>query len=443
MILLLKTHSIALFSLLVFSPVFLSISPESSVVFNRIIGDNYNWVVTVPISIIASLIFLTYNSRKVITTIPKFFLLFLVYLCISILILYFSGNNEVDFSAIKTAVFMAMFVVFFYGFKYYFGKNFDKSISLERAENRYILYPLSLVLLATLLSNFFIIAEPYNITGLNSEYLKPIQYGQPYAMQLQTGEPSQISPFAGVPEVMTPSVTGGSAFLASNITIYNFEQYFALVFILLLSVAARLNFPYLLIITIASFYLALETENRSALVMMSLMCIYYLINKILTPALSGLFYKIVRNLIIIFPVLYLIVMFFFIDINILDRSLYARYSYIQGYFNSVHWYHIFLPISEEARLPTADMHNEVLEIFNATALLGLIGYYYFIYHQIKSFSIRYRMQSISLLLLIFVGATMTGNTTHMYLLAIFTYLIAFYVMASRKEKKLIDRSAVK
>jgi hypothetical protein len=423
-----------LFSLLIFLPVFLSFDSKGVIAFNRVIGGDYNWIATVPISIIISLVFLAYNSRKVIKTIPKNSLLFLAYLCVSILVMYF--GNEVDFSAIKTAVFMAIFICLLYGFKFYFGRILDRSVSLKRAENKYILYPLSLILLATLLSNFFIIAEPHSIPSMVTPLVE--MPPQPFA-----GAPGEISPFAGVPEVIPPGVTSGSAFLTSNITIYNFEQYFSFVFILLLAVAARLKFYYFFIITIASLYLAVETENRSALVMMGLICVYYLIDKITTPVLNDFFYKIVRTLIIIFPILYLIIMYVYVDVNTLDRSLYARYGYVQGYFHQLHWYQMFLPISDQARQISADMHNEILEIFNATALPGLIGYYYFIYNQIKNFSSRFKMQSISLLLLIFIGGTMTGNTTHMYLLVILTYFIAFYVVISHKEKELIDKSVMK
>jgi hypothetical protein len=324
-------------------------------------------------------------------------------------------GSEVDFSAIKTAVLMTIFICLLYGFKFYFGRILDRSVSLERAENKYILYPLSLILLVTLLSNFFIIAQPFQ----SFQSLK-------------------------IPLAVTPSrAATGSAFLTSNITIYNFEQYFAFVFILLLAAAARLKFYYFFIITIASLYLAVETENRSALVMMGLICVYYLIDKITTPVLNDFFYKIVRTLIIIFPILYLVIMYVYVDVNTLDKSLNARYGYIHRYFHQLHWYQMFLPIFDQARQISADMHNEMLEIFNATALPGLIGYYYLIYNQIKNFSSRFKMQSISLLLLIFIGGTMTGNTTHMYLLVILTYFIAFYVVVSHKEKGLTDKSVMK
>ena len=108
-------NHISLLALVVFTPIFLSITAENVLLFNRVVGDDYAWKATVPVSIILTLVFLVFNSFKVVKTIPRNSLIFLVYLCISILIVYFSGNNGVDISAIKTAIFMSMFICFFYG----------------------------------------------------------------------------------------------------------------------------------------------------------------------------------------------------------------------------------------------------------------------------------------------------------------------------------------
>jgi hypothetical protein len=402
-----QTHHISLFSLFVFIPIFLSINAENALLFNRLVGDNHAWKATLPISIIITLVFLVFNSFKVVKTIPKNSLIFLVYLCFSILILYFSGNNGLDVSSIKTAIFMSMFICFFYGFKYYFSKKLSNLFEYRHAENKYILYPLILILLITLLSHFFIIAEAY--VHVKAAEVTPITESTP--------------------------ITEGSAFLMSNVTIYNFEQYFAFVFMLLLASATRLKFIYFFTMFAASLYLAFATQNRSAIFMMVALLVYYSMSKAITPNLNDLFYKVSKVLLIIFPVLYLLEMLLYVDVNVLDESLNSRYHYIQAYFSSLQWYQVFLPISEQVRPVFSDMHNEMLEIFNASALLGLIGYYYFIYRQIECFSSRYKIQGVSLLLLIFVGGTVTGNTTHMYLLVALTYFLAFYAVASRSIKE--------
>ena len=412
LMLLRENYHMALFSLFVFIPIFLSINAENMLLFNRVIGDNYAWKATIPISIIITLVFLLFNSFKVVKTIPKNSLILLVYLCFSILIVYFSGNNGVDISSIKTAIFMSMFICFFYGFKYYFSKKLSNSFECRHAENRYILYPLILVLLITLLSHFFIKAEPYVKTV---EEVEVITKGT----SITKGTP----------------ITDGSAFLMSNVTIYNFEQYFAFVFMLLLASATRLKFIYFFTMSVASLYLAFVTQNKSAIFMMIALLVYYSMSKAITPNLNDLFYKASKVLLIIFPVLYLLAMLLYVDVNVLDDGLSSRYNYIQEYFSSLQWYQVFLPISEQIRPVFSDMHNEMLEIFNASALLGLIAYYYFIYRQIECFSSRYKIQGISLLLLIFVGGTVTGNTTHMYLLVALTYFLAFYVVASRSIKE--------
>lgn len=398
-------NHISLLALVVFTPIFLSITAENVLLFNRVVGDDYAWKATVPVSIILTLVFLVFNSFKVVKTIPRNSLIFLVYLCISILIVYFSGNNGVDISAIKTAIFMSMFICFFYGFKYYFSKKLSDSFERRNAENRYILYPLILILLITLLSHFFINANPYV-------------------------EVAEVTPITD-----RTAIIQGSAFLMSNVTIYNFEQYFSFVFMLLLASASRLKFIYFFTVSVASLYLAIVTDNKSAGLLMIALLVYYSMSKAITPKLNDLFYKASKVLLITFPVLYLLGMLLYVDVSVLGPSLSPRYHYIQEYFSSLQWYQVFLPISEQVRSVFSDMHNEMLEIFNASALLGLIGYYYFIYRQIECFSSRYKIQGVSLLLLIFVGGTVTGNTTHMYLLVALTYFLAFYVVASRSIKE--------
>jgi hypothetical protein len=430
LMLLRESYHIALFSLFVFMPIFLSIDAENGLAFNRMVSDNYAWKATIPISIIFTLVFLAFNSFKVVKNISKNSLLFLVYLCFSILVIYFSGNNGVDLSSIKTAIFMSMFICFFYGFKYYFSKKLSHSFEWKHAENRYILYPLILVLLMTLLSHFFIKAVPYGTAVGAVEVITEVT---------STTEVTPITEVTPTTEVtstteVTP-ITEGSAFLMSDVTIYNFEQYFVFVFILLLASATRLKFAYFFTMSVASLYLALVTQNKSALIMMIALLIYYSISKAITPNLNDLFYKASKVLMIIFPVLYLLAMLLFVDVDILGAGLSSRHNYIQEYFSSLQWYQAFLPISDQVRTIVSDMHNEMLEVFNASALLGLIAYYYFIYRQIKCFSSRYKIQSISLFLLIFVGSTVTGNTTHMYLLVALTYYLAFYVAASCRERE--------
>lgn len=427
------THHISLFSLLVFLPIFLSFTPEGTVVFNRVIGDNYAWKATVPISIIITLVFLIFKSFKVVKTIPKNSLLFLIYLCLSILILYFNGSNGVDISAIKTAILMSMFICFFYGFKYYFSKKLKNSFECRHAENKYILYPLILVLLISLLSHFFLKAEPYFKVAEDTLITEGT---------INDNGTTNTDGTTNTEDTLIPEnvhITAGSAFLMSNVTIYNFEQYFALLFMLLLASVSRLKFIYFFTMTVASLYLAIVTENKAAIFMMIALFGYYSMSKAITPNLNDLFYKVSKVLMLTFPVLYLLAMLLYMDESVLGESLTPRYHYIQNYFSSLQWYQVFLPISEHVRPVFSDMHNETLEIFNASALLGLIGYYYFIYRQIECFSSRYKIQGVSLLLIIFVGSTVTGNTTHMYLLVALTYFIAFYVVASSSIKEPVKR----
>ena len=395
-----ETYHISLLSLLVFLPVFLSIGHEGVIGFDRLNGDDIRkWIITIPITIILSLLFVASKINKI--HVPKSSFLLLFYLCVSALFVFFGGSNGVDLAAIKVIVLMATFIYLFHGFEYYFNKKLNFVSTWENSENKYILYPLVFILLIVLLSYAFF---------LNVMVVDP------------AGNVFKNVHIRGV-------------FITEYIKIYNFNQYFAFVFVPMIASATRLRIFYFFALSIASLYLAFITDNRTAFVLMVALIVYYLIDKMIVDNWRSLFDKVTKILLIVFPVFYLLIMFSYVDADILDIGLLARYNYIQGYFSNLQWYQIILPILNQPRSFSNSMHNETLEIFNATSLLGLVLYYYFILKQVASFSDKYKMQGVSILLVVFVAGTMVENTLHMYLLVAIACIIAFYAVASRSLKE--------
>ena len=332
-VVIIKRYHMSLFSLLIFLPVFLSIGLEGNIEFDRIAGyDHRSWIITIPISVVLSFFIIIGKIHKV--TIPKSSIFILFYLFFCVLIIFFSSDNGVDLSTIKVIILMATFVYILHSFKHYFNEKLNAISTQEDVENKYVLYPLTFILLTVILSHLLVGISPENNSGMRSE------------------------------------------FLTTFFNIYNYEQYFAFIFVPLLASANRLKFIYFFILFLMVMYLADATVNRTASIVTLCMFAYYLIDKVAQRNWRNLIYKVTKVLLVIFPIFYLLIMFLFIDPDDLPSNLSTRYYYIQSYFLNLQWYQIILPIPHYTGSITPDMHNEMLEVFDATSLLGILLYYF-------------------------------------------------------------------
>jgi len=376
-------YGIPIIAWLVLLPIFMSIGVDG-VGFNRIGGvDNSAWLVSVPISIIFSLFFIFRNLK--LKNIPKKFIYLFIYFILCIFLI-FSNKGGVDYSAIKVIIMMTSFLFFLYGFRSYFNDRLDNIFQIKNLENRYILYPLTIISLISIVSSLMIEV--------------PVAGGDYFVR---------------------------SAFLTEQIMIYNFEQYFTFIFILAIGSATRLNTTYFFILCALFTYLIMISANKTALILMVLMVAYYLMSAVTSFRWRIFLYKTVKISILLIPIIYLLTLYLLdTGSDLIDGGLIERHSMFQNYLTKTEWYQLILPLSNEFRGVTNDMHNEFLEVFNATSLVGLLAFYYLIYKEIYCFHNIYKMQSISILLIIFIGGITVENTLHLYLLVILAYVISFY-----------------
>ena len=118
-----------------------------------------------------------------------------------------------------------------------------------------------------------------------------------------------------------------------------------------------------------------------------------------------------------------------------SRSVIARYNMIDDYFSNISPFQVLFPFLHNSRGFASDMHNEVLEIFNATGVGGLFLYYYFIIQRLRVVAIEYKYVATSIVLVIFLGGMMVENTLHLYMLIILSYVTSFYYVASKYKNK--------
>lgn len=294
-----------------------------------------------------------------------------------------------------------MFLFFIFAFIEYFKKKLKAISDINRVDNAYILYPLALILFATIISWQF----SYHFLELRG-----------------------FKDWQGIP------VSGVPIFLYTKIVIYDFEQYFAFIFTLMVGSASRLRiFPYLVLI-FAALYCARLSGNSTATITILLIILFNFTYSLLDSKSRTFFYRVISILILLLPALYLIFMFFiYDDLGLNYSGLNKRYSMIAGYIYELHWYQVLFPFLSEARPLAEDLHNEFLEIFNAFSVIGLLMFYFVVISFINSFKSQFRAQAISLLLIIFVGGITVSNLLHPYTSIIIAYYIAFYYVLSSKQ----------
>jgi len=252
-------------------------------------------------------------------------------------------NAGVSLSVVKILTWMNLFIVMMVVFQNLFEKIFDvyrnNNINSDVAENRFVFYPLLFVLIGAVISYFYV---------------------------------------------------GKYSFVLEGVKIYNFEQYFSFLFVLLLAVSSKNKIVSLFLVFPLVLFVSVISSNNTA---------YYLTLFMLFIILLDLFhYKIIYVLSVYSLVLFFIVWPFALsflsdgaDFFSNNNSLLSRYSMANNYLSGLVWYQVVFPYLSESRSVHADMHNEFLEIFNATGVFGIIFYYYFILKRLIVYAVNYSL----------------------------------------------------
>ena len=144
-------HKISLFSLVMLIPIFISITKDGHFGFDRIGGINSDYFISLPISIALCLLMILLNVNWIFT--KKFILFFFGYLVFCI-ILKTMFNHTLDFSILKVTTWMFTFVVLNYVFRSFFSSIIYSRLDISQVEKKYIIYPLILLLLVTMISHY-------------------------------------------------------------------------------------------------------------------------------------------------------------------------------------------------------------------------------------------------------------------------------------------------
>ncbi len=178
------SNKFSIFSFVIFLPIFLSFSNSGDFIFNRVGGFSSEYLYTIPISFLWISVIL-FKSSIVIwggknTSIRNIFLFFLYsVLCIVINFLF---NGSFGPSLLRVIFLLTIFLFLLELFDEYFSRIFASNQDRSSLTKKYILYPLGVILLITTLSDILL---------------------------------------------------ARGVFLSENFIVYNYEQYYAFVFVIL------------------------------------------------------------------------------------------------------------------------------------------------------------------------------------------------------------------
>ena len=289
----------------------------------------------------------------------------------------------------KNTIWMIIFITLSYVFRSYFTKIFYKHLDVSKIEKIYIIYPLMSILFITILSKY---------------------------------------------------IYGTGTFILESVSIYNYYQYYALVFVLLLGSSIRLNWTIFIINYILAFKLSLITSNNMALIIVNIMALYYVVFKFTIYSFRRIIYfSTIITVVTLFTSYPILLIILYNEINIVAElinysgdGIHSRYNNMINYILNLEWYNLIFPFLSMPRNITSSFHNELLEVFNSAGILGIVSYYSFIIMNIIRYSKPYMFSGLSILFVIFLAGNTVQSTLHSYTLIVLAYVMSFYYAASKQ-----------
>jgi hypothetical protein len=229
--------------------------------------------------------------------------------------------------------------------------------------------------------------------------------------------------------------------LINKISIYDYLQYFPLVFILLLGMFAANNQRYLfLLVFILSFYFYGSTHNLTFAILHLLFGAYYILNLLICPKkknlvnLTKIFIICLFFIIFIYP--FFITTFYSEFINLdFANSLHSRFDMIYNFYSNVHFLDFLTPIRINSYSTSKYHHNEITVIIDAIGIFGAFLFYLVFLKRIW-FSIKYYPEiSLAISLVCFLSGLVVTANLHPYTSIIISFIVSYYYVLSKFQSK--------
>ena len=373
-------------SLLVMSPIFISIGTGFDISFDRVGGGGYDlFIISIPLSIII-IIAIAFSLYKDIfysiinCKIETVFLAVGVVLNFSLFFIYSEGSGIL--TAIKTTLQILFFFFFFHVFSIYFEKNLDK---FRNAENVIIFYPLAIITFISLFSSLVLVMDDF--------------------------------------------------FLISQLVIYDFRQYYAFIFVITMGVFHSRGLCYFILATVFSVYFSILSGNDTSLAISLAIVLIVIVDFLMQIK----YRKILLNIIIFSVVVFALLSFFAIDFYLENINkhpgLVARREVVIQFFESFNSLSIVFPFFSHSHGLSVGYHNQFIVIYNTLGLIGFLLYYFIFFKRINYLVYKVRMVKVSIVLVVILGGITVIPTIHFYTAIFIAYILSFYIVLYSVPKK--------
>jgi len=383
-------NKISLFSLLIFLPLFISFSSSFDIIFNKRGGfgqHGYLYLFTMPISfvLLTTLFFKKGLIKWFINNKNCFYYLFFLLYCLILLIFGKLYNSHFSSSVIRVSFLLILFLylieIFQWKFYLIFLKNENKNkIYLE---NKYVIYPLTFILFSSVVSSILIFKD---------------------------------------------------AFIFTDLVIYNYDQYFGFIFVILSGIVIQSNASIFLkiLIYVLSFMVCHWGANFTAILLLLVLFIWNIVS---LGKIKNSLYIFISILLVFCVPIYYILIYQLYEPGMFVSNFETRATSMILFFNGLEISHLFFPFMRGTRGFFVDAHSQFLEIFMSLGLIGLIFFYGVILLKLRKIGARFPDVGFSLMIVIFVGGLVVNTTMHPYLIVSVAYILAFYYKLSSSVKE--------
>ena len=243
-----------------------------------------------------------------------------------------------------------------------------------------------------------------------------------------------------------------SKWLINQITVFNYYQYYSLVFILLLGLLMINNQKYLFfLVYFLSLYSVEFTTNQTFFLCLILIGVYYITNLLISNQKKYLISltKICIFFLVLMLVFYLICVYLFyytselnmkvifqegripeLNLNI-PKNITYRFDYIFYFFNNVTFLELLTPVRSFVGISGKFYHNEFLVITSSLGIWGAILFYFVLLKRILFINNFYPQISFVISLFCFLSPLFLTTNLHPYTFIISSFFISYYYVLAK------------
>lgn len=216
--------------------------------------------------------------------------------------------------------------------------------------------------------------------------------------------------------------------------IYNFEQYIAYGLFIFIGVLFKHKWQLIFSFFIVAYFSYVSISDG-----IKVMLIFLFIGYLIYVSNLNWLKKYSLNLIklaIFFIILYQFLCYYIpITKDFVPYGLSVRMEKVFGFYNNVSFSNLFVPI--HADIKSIDyLHNEVLTVLSVVGFLGVFLYYRTLYNKINIILVRNIGVAMSISIVVIVGSVLVLPTIHPFTGILIAYLVSFYAIVENNSIKI-------